>query len=190
MTTLQAITLATAVAGAVTGTLGTTAAFVAIARNRPRLRLERRPFDENRLRVERPDLRQPLDVATIPLDLSRPCYCLTVSNVGQRAITILEAHAAYDGGEDGLKLEWNTHWFRSLQTLQLKDRNVACGLTETDPVAKFIFPTAAGAKLLALTVTTASGRRRYYSSFLAHITYLWRRRAWRRKFARATGTDT
>jgi len=189
MTALETVTLATAIVGAVTGSLATAVAFVALLRDRPRLRLNRRPFDENRLREERPDLREPAATTTVPLDLSQPCYCLTVSNIGQRPVTILEAHAAYKDAEDGLRLEWHTHWFRSLQTLELFDRNVPCVLTETEPVAKLIFPVASGQQLLALTLTTAAGRCRYHPSFWTRLLYGAYRHVWRRKFARPTGTD-
>ena len=145
MTDLEAFTLVTAIVGAVTGILGSATSIITLLRDRPRVRLSRRQFDESRLRAERPDLQQPQAIAKVPLDLSQPFYCLTVTNLGQRPLTILEAHAALDDPDEGFDFRWNTHWFRSLQALELFDREVPCVLNETEPVAKLIYPAPASA---------------------------------------------
>lgn len=169
---MEAITLITAVVGAVTGIL-------ALLRDRAKIRLSRRPFDEERLRQQRPDLRQSEAVSDVPLDLSKPFFCLSAVNVGSRPITVLEAHAAFYNASEGVQYEWNTHWFRSVQTLQLFDRNTICVLDETQPMAKFIYP-AKTSPLLALTITTPGKTYRYFPSRFARWTYRQQRRKWRR----------
>ena len=176
----DAITLATAIVGALTGIFGSVTGIIALLRDRARLRLTRRLFDEHRLRAERPDLRQPGAVAHVPLDLSQRCFCLTVANIGSRPITIVEAHAAFGDSEAGLRYQWNSHWFRSLQTLDLYDRNVPCVLDETQPIAKFIYPADKHSTLLALTVRTPGRTHRYHPTLLARLKYRLRRRKWRK----------
>ena len=165
---LEVVTLITAIVGAVTGIL-------ALLRDRAKIKLSRVPFDEYYLRKERPDLQQPKAVSEIPLNLSEPFFCLSAVNVGSRPITVLEAHAVYDSESEGLEYDWNTHWFRSVQTLQLSDRNAVCILEETQPMAQFIFQ-AKEAPLLALTITSAGRKYRYYPSFWAHWRHVWQRR--------------
>jgi hypothetical protein len=155
VTDLELVTLVTAIVGAATGILGSATGIIALVRDRPRLRLQRREFDEKRLRTERPDLRQPEAVLEVSLDLAQPFYCLTITNAGLRPITILEAHAALADPSDGLDFHWHSHWFRSLQSLDLFDRNVHCVLTETEPVAKIIYPVPPSRELLSLNITTA-----------------------------------
>jgi hypothetical protein len=174
------ITFATAIIGVITGILGSATGIIALMRDRPRLRLTREVFDEDRLRTERPDLRQPDALTNVPLDLSKPFYCLAVSNLGYRPVTILEAHAAFMDSEAGLRYHWNSHWFRSVQALELFDRDVQCVLDETRPVARFVYPADEGSKLLALTVSTPGRTYRYHPSFVAGWRYRLRRRKWRR----------
>ncbi len=176
---MDAITLIIAVVGAVTGIVGSATGIYAVRRDRAKIKLSRLPFDENYLRKKRPDLGQPGAASEVPLDLSNPFFCLSIVNVGTRPITILEAHAAFDSASEGIQYDWHTHWFRSLQTLQLYDRNTVCILDETQPMAKFLYP-ARAAPLLALTITSAGRKYRYYPSLSARWRHFWRRRERRR----------
>jgi hypothetical protein len=169
---MDEITLITAVVGAVTGIL-------ALLKDRARVKLSRRPFDEARLRELRPDRHQPEALARVPVDLGEPSYCLTAVNAGTRPITILEAHAAFDDEAQGLQYQWNTHWLRSVQSLILFDRDTVCVLDETQPMAKFIYP-ALPARLVALTITTPGKIYRYFPSLRDRWRYRVLRRRWRR----------
>ena len=173
------ITLITAIVGAVTGIVGSITGISAVMRDRAKIRLSRLSFDEHYLREKRPDLQQPNAVSNVPLDLSEPFFCLDVVNVGSRPITVLEAHAVFDSKSEGIEYVWNTHWFRSLQTLELFDRNADCVLDETKPRAKFIYP-ARVSPLLALTITSAGRKYRYYPSVSARWNHFWKRRKRRR----------
>jgi hypothetical protein len=173
------ITLIIAIVGAVIGIVGSVTGIYAVRRDRAKIELSRLPFDEDYLKKKRPDLQLPQVVSDVPLDLSGPFFCLSVMNKGTRPLTVLEAHAVFESEAEGLQYVWHTHWFRSLQALQLFDRNAPCVLEETQPMAKLIFP-ARESPLLALTITSAGRKYRYYPSRSAHWRYFWRRRKRRR----------